>query len=66
MYTKQDAEWEISTTIDKVIMSRDIEGAYALANIFAEQDDSESAEHFRRMARAWNREDNYHDEHNDN
>lgn len=64
MYTTQDAHMEISTMIDETLEHRDVEKAYKLADIFADQGDDESAHHFRMMARTWEREDNYHDRDN--
>ena len=53
----QDAIDERNATIERVLAERDIAGALALADIFADLDDMETATEFKNYARQWERED---------
>ena len=53
----QDAIDERNATIERVLANRDVEGALALADIFADLDDMETATEFKNYARQWQRED---------
>lgn len=53
----QDAIDEMNARIDEVLATRDVEGARALSEIMAAQDDMEAAEQFRNYATQWERED---------
>ena len=65
-YTTTDAHTDLMTRIDEVLESRDIEGAYLLANVFARAGDDEQADYFINLARRWNKEDWAYDEANNN
>lgn len=65
-YSIHDARIEFAHRIDECVHTRDAHEAYAIATVFAESGDLESADQFRKMARSWDSEDNYHDEVNGN
>jgi hypothetical protein len=51
-YTNLDALLERTDQIDHAVLTGDVEALYAIADSFAEQDDMEQADHFRKTARA--------------
>lgn len=63
MYTEKDANIEFTNRIEKCIWSKDVSEAFAIAQIFAEQDDMQEAEKFRKMASSW-RDENLAEERN--
>jgi hypothetical protein len=65
-YSKWDAKAEFEGRVHDVLHTRDVEGAYELAHIYAEMGDDEQGWRFSKLAQKWEREDNYHDESNGN
>lgn len=65
-YTKLDAKVEFECKVQDVLNNRDVEGAYSIAEILAEQGDEEQGEIFYNLARRWDNEDWAHDMNNNN
>jgi len=65
-YTQSDEKIELALLIDEALETRDVEKVYHIASILKEMNDDESADHFRKMARSWEKEDRAHDQINNN
>ena len=65
-YTSLDAKIEFDAKLDGVLQTRDVEGAYELAQLLKMMGDDEEAEMFLKTARQWERDDNWYDEQRDN
>lgn len=51
-YSNLEAILERTEQIEHAVLTGDVEQLYAVADTFAEQDDMEQADHFRKMARS--------------
>lgn len=61
-----DARIDFECRVQDVLNNRDVEGAYELAESFAEQGNEEEGEYFYQLARQWDNEDWAHDRNSDN
>lgn len=55
-YTTNDAVIEFTNRCENAVWSKDIEEAYKIADIYAQQDDMPQAFYWKKMAKAWSNE----------